>query len=67
LAKVRVKAEVWLEFEDTTPISLGESGRVDKVRNISLGELGRCLATMMSTKDIKVRHLEALNLISEID
>ena len=67
MAQVRIKVEAWLELADDTPLSLGHGGRVMKARDISLAELGRCIGEKLSTKDIKVRHLEAIHLVSEID
>ena len=62
---VRIKVEAWLEMSDDIPVRNGS--RVDKARNISLGELSRCLGEMLSTKDVKVRHLEALHLVADVD
>jgi len=67
MSKVRIKAEVWLELADDTPVSVGDGGRVMKARDITLGELGRSMAEKLSSKDIKVLHLEALQLVSELD
>ena len=50
-----------MELEDSTPVKDGS--RVVKAQELSLGNLGRCIGEMMSTKDIRVRHMEALHLV----
>jgi len=67
MSKVRIKVEAWIEMEDDVPISVGDGGRLIKAREITLGDLGRGLSKMLSTKDIKVRHLEALHLVTEFE
>jgi len=64
LAKVRLKIEAWLEIEDDLPVADGK--RIVKAREVSLTKLGKCLEERFSTKDISVRHIEVLQLISEL-
>ena len=67
MSKVRIKVVAWIEMDDCVPISVGDGGRMLKAREITLGDLGRGLGKMLSTKDIKVRHLEALHLVTEFE